>query len=302
MVGPWPTSSTLLSDRLAPAFDAGRRRVPTSTRWCGRPTAPTPRPTGRCRWPRGSGATRVSVAEAVLAAADLDGVATAEIAGPGFINLTRRRRRSSRRRSPTSPPTSGWASPRDRPGARRRLLGAERRQGDAHRAPPHHGDRRRARATARLPRPRRRPREPHRRLGPAVRDAHRAPRRARRRRAEPTSAGRSTRSTRRRPRSSPTTPTSPNGPARASCAAAPRPRDDRAVATPRRDERGALERRLRQARRAAHRRRPRRGEPLRGPAAGVVERLAAAGLLQSRTAPTSCSRPGSPTARASRCR
>ena len=85
-----------------------------------------------------------------LDAADLDGVATAEIAGPGFINLTlepsflaRAARRGRRRR-----PARHRAASRARAG-RRRLLGAERGQGDAHRPPPHDGHRRRARAHAR---------------------------------------------------------------------------------------------------------------------------------------------------------
>ena len=59
---------------------------------------------------------------------------------------------------------------------RRRLLGTERRQGDARRPPALDGDRRRARPDPDVPRSRRRPGEPHRRLGHAVRDADRAPR------------------------------------------------------------------------------------------------------------------------------
>ena len=102
-----------------------------------------------------------------------------EISGPGFINLTL---------------TDDWlaaavaemaADPRlgvpRQPTAEHpdRLLGAQRRQGDARRAPAHHGRRRRPGPHAGAPRPPRDPAEPHRRLGHAVRHAHRAPARRR---------------------------------------------------------------------------------------------------------------------------
>ena len=85
-------------------------------------------------------------------------------------------------------------------------------------------------------------------------------------------------------------------------AAAARPRDDRALGTPGRGQRGALGRPLRQARGAAHQRRRRGGEPLRAPDARVVERLAAAGLSRASEGARWCSHPGSPTGRANRCR
>ena len=121
------------------------------------------------------------VADAVVAAADLGGKATLEVAGPGFINVTfddsflieqldalaDDDRLGVRMAAPTR-------------ACGRRLLGAERRQGDARRAPAHDRDRRRARAHARVRRPHRDPREPRRRLGHAVRHADRAPSRHRR--------------------------------------------------------------------------------------------------------------------------
>jgi len=77
---------TLLSERLAPAFDAVAGSAGTD---------PVVRPSDRAD-AQANGALPLAkrlgrppreVAEAVLAAADLDGVARAEIAGPGFINL-----------------------------------------------------------------------------------------------------------------------------------------------------------------------------------------------------------------------
>ncbi len=58
---------------------------------------------------------------------------------------------------------------------RHRLLGPERGQGDARRASAQHADRRRTGACPGVPRSRRAAREPHRRLGHAVRHADRAP-------------------------------------------------------------------------------------------------------------------------------
>ena len=114
------------------------------------------------------------VAERIVEHLDLDGVAEApEISGPGFVNvrltsawiaaeLTRARR----------PPRRTDPGPAGHP---RRLLRAQRGQGDARRTPAHDRRRRRAGADARAPRPRRGPAEPRRRLGHAVRHAHRAP-------------------------------------------------------------------------------------------------------------------------------
>lgn len=78
---------TLLSERLAPAFDAVAGATGND---------PVVRPSDRAD-AQANGALPLAkrlgrnprdVAEAVIAAADLDGVATAEIAGPGFINLS----------------------------------------------------------------------------------------------------------------------------------------------------------------------------------------------------------------------
>ena len=101
--------------------------------------------------------------------------------GPGFINLTL---------SPAFLATRGERA-RARPrgsGCRRRsaatevdprLLGAERREGDARRPPALDDHRRRARPHPRILGPRGRAAEPRRRLGHAVRHADRAPRRPR---------------------------------------------------------------------------------------------------------------------------
>ena len=83
-------------------------------------------------------------------------------------------RRLDRRpgRPPRRPARRTHPGATDDPG---RLLGAQRGQGDARRPPAHHRRRRRARPHAGAPRPPRDPAEPRRRLGDAVRDAHRAP-------------------------------------------------------------------------------------------------------------------------------
>ena len=123
------------------------------------------------------------VAEAVVAAADLADICRArrdrgprlhqphaEDARSSSAALAARRARRAPRRAA-----------RGRQGTRRhRLLGAERREGDARRASALDDHRRRARAAARVRGPRRHPAEPHRRLGHAVRHADRAPARRRR--------------------------------------------------------------------------------------------------------------------------
>ena len=103
-----------------------------------------------------------------------------EISGPGFINLTLAADwLGSTVAAAAADPRLGV--PPSRGAARRhRLLGPQRGQGDARRPPAHHRHRRRPRARARAPRPQRRPPEPHRRLGHALRHAHRAPPRRRR--------------------------------------------------------------------------------------------------------------------------
>ena len=103
-----------------------------------------------------------------------------EISGPGFLNLTLTNDwlAGRSRRSAADPrlgvPRQPTAEHPDR------LLRAQRGQGDARRAPAHHRRRRRAGPHAGAPRAPRDPAEPHRRLGHAVRHAHRAPARRRR--------------------------------------------------------------------------------------------------------------------------
>ena len=87
MGDPWPTRSH--SSRTASGPPSPPSPVATtSTRWCDRRIAPTPRPTARSALAKALGRNPREVAADVLAAADLAGVAAAEIAGPGFINLT----------------------------------------------------------------------------------------------------------------------------------------------------------------------------------------------------------------------
>ena len=141
----------VLAARLQPAFDAVAG-APASTRSCGRPTAPTPRPTAR----------------SPLAKAARPQPARRRPGGRRRRRPRRRRDRRDRRagvRQPHARPVvhrrarrrrRRRRSPRHRAGrragaGRRRLLGAERRQGDAHRPPPHDGDRRRPGAHARAP-------------------------------------------------------------------------------------------------------------------------------------------------------
>ena len=117
------------------------------------------------------------VAEEVVAAASLDDIcAEVEVSGPGFINLTLSDRfvagaggGTVRRRAAGR---GAGRPPRDRG---HRLLVAQRGQGDARRPSPQHAHRGRPGPRARLPRSRRAAREPHRRLGHAVRHAHRVP-------------------------------------------------------------------------------------------------------------------------------
>ena len=156
---------------------------PASTRWCAPAIVPMRRPTVRSRWRSRSASNPREVAEAVVATGLLDAVCSnVEVAGPGFINLTFTPQfLAAQLVDAAADPHLGVRDAVAR-GGRGRLLGAERGQGDARRPPAHHGHRRRARAHARVRRPHGHPREPHRRLGHAVRHAHRAPGRPRRRR------------------------------------------------------------------------------------------------------------------------
>ena len=180
-MGRWPIRSC--SSRSgwrppSPPSPAGR-----STRSCGRRTAPTPRPTAPSPWPRSWAGRPRELAQAVIDAADLSGICRdVELAGPGFINLTfddgylaRTVAAVADRRATRGPPAPTTRA------RRHRLLGSERRQGDARRAPAH--DRSSATrwpACSTFARPHRHPGEPHRRLGHAVRHADRAPGRRRR--------------------------------------------------------------------------------------------------------------------------
>ena len=171
-----------------------------------------------------------------------------------------------------------------------RLLRAQRRQGDARRPPAQHHHRRRAGARARAPRSRRRPAEPRRRLGHAVRDAHRAPARRRRglgRRARSWTAT-STRSTRRPAASSTPTPSSPTARGGGWCCCRPATPDTLPLWRELVDDVEALLRpHLRTARRHPHRRRPRRREHLQ--------------RRCSPTSATSSSAPASPSRATARC-
>ena len=286
-----------------------RRRARRRSRSCARPTAPTPRRTGRCRWPRRSAATRARSPRRSLAAADLDrrGDGRDRRAGlpqpdarPAFIagaRRRRRRRRAPRHRARSTAPERvvvDYSAPNV---AKEMHIGHLRTTaiGDAlvrmldavgHDVvrENHIGD-----------------------WGRPVRHAHRAPRRRRRReRAEHARASAtSTRSTRRPTPSSTPAATSRTGPAGASCCCSSGDAgDDRAVAGARRPERA----------RTGTRSTRKLGVLLTDDdIAGesryealmpeVIERLRGGRpARRSPTAPRSCSRPASPTARASRCR
>ena len=210
--------------------------------------------------------------------------------------------RRDRRRS--APRRASAATSRDR---RHRLLGTQRRQGDARRSPAHDGHRRCARAHARVPGSPRHPREPHRRLGHPVRHAHRAHGRRgpdRRRRPAARSAT-STRSTSRRGSSSTRATSSRSAPATACVKLQSRDdaRDHAAVAGAGRRVDAPLQRAVRQARHPADRRRPGRRVVLPTVHAGgprTARRMP--GCWTSPTAPRWCGCPATPTAKARRCR
>ena len=303
---PWPirwSSWPTVCGRRS-RWSAGAR---ASIRWCVRPSMPTPRPTARYRSPRSSADRRARWPRR-CSTPPTSAAWPPRSRSPGPASSTSR---SIRRGSPTSPrpsrPTTDWAW--QQAAEPERVVvdysAPECGQGDAHRPSPHHRHRRCAGPRARVPRPRRGPREPHRRLGPSVRHAHRAPRRRRRRVAPSGSASAIwTRFYKEattkfadddefRDRARQRVVLLQNGDVETL----------RAVADVDRPERDPLGRGVRQARRAADRRRPGGGEPLRGvdargrraarqgrPARGVRRRA------------RSCSRPGSPTGRASRCR
>ena len=158
-----------------------------SIRSCARATVPTRRATGRWRWPSGSAATRVSWPRPWSTPARCARRATTvEVAGPGFINLTFTSSFLTEQLVIAAPDERlGVRRPAGQRTLRRRLLAPQRRQGDARRPPAHDGHRRLAVPHADVHRPAGDPREPHRRLGHAVRHAHRAPARRRRDRGRP---------------------------------------------------------------------------------------------------------------------
>ena len=134
----------LLADAAAAALSPGRagcrgsgraafaaRRLPVR-----RGAAAGP---GRCgRAPR-------DIAADVLARADLAGVATAEVSGPGFLNLTvDDALLAAAADEPAGRRAARRAGGRSAAADRHRLLGAEHRQGDDRRAPALDGDRGRA--------------------------------------------------------------------------------------------------------------------------------------------------------------
>ena len=131
----------VLAARLQQAFDtvAGRTGVDPVVRPSDRADAQA---NGALPLAKALGRNPREIGQAVLDTVELDGVAVVELAGPGFINLT------------FEPVFIGGLvadvaaddRSRHRPDdcartRRRRLLGAQRGQGDAHRAPPHDGDR-----------------------------------------------------------------------------------------------------------------------------------------------------------------
>ena len=275
-----------------------------------RATAPTPRPTARCalakaarpqpaRRRRRRGRRRRPRRRG----------ARVEVAGPGLHqpHLRRRLPRGTSSTGVAADERLGVPRTRRRSG-RRRLLGAQRRQGDARRPPAHDGDRRRPRAHARVRSATTVIRENHvGDWGTPVRHADRAPARPRRgrrrRRARRRRPRRLLQAGERQVRRRARVPATGRASASCSCRAA----------TPRRSRSGSgsstsvnqlLQRRVRQARRAADRRRPRRREHVpRRCCPEVVDRLddGRAAARQRRRRGRVPAR-ASPTATASRCR
>ena len=228
-------------------------------------------------------------------------LAAAEVSGPGFVNLAF---------SPEA--LAAWATraladPRlgvgrpDRADDHGRLLGAQRRQGDARRAPALDRHRRRDRAHAGVRRPPRDPHEPPGRLGHPVRDAHPAhaghehpaPEGLRGARdALPRGQG----ALRRRPRVR--RQRAPAG----RRAAGRRPGDDRAVAGPRGRLAGAHQPPLRAARRDADRRGRDRRELLQRPARRASSRRCSRRASRSRATARSRSSPSGSRTRTARPR
>ena len=171
---------SIVSDLLAPVFAeiAGRPDADPVVRPSDRADAQV---NGALPLAKQIGSNPREIAQQVVDSGVLADVCSdVEIAGPGFINLTFATSSSPRSSSAVAIDDRLGVEPAVHAHRRRRLLGAERRQGDARRPPALDGDRRRPGADARVRRSHGDPREPHRRLGPTVRDADRAPARPRR--------------------------------------------------------------------------------------------------------------------------
>ena len=274
----------VLTERLAPAFAAvaGATDVDPVVRPSDRADAQA---NGALALAKRLGRNPRDVAGDVVAAADLDGVADggdrrSRLHQPDGRHVVaqhdarrRRRRRPARRRPPTDAAATSSTT-------RRRT--SPRSCTSATCAAPSS-----ATPLVRMldvPRPRRRPREPHRRLGSTVRHPHRAARRDRCRERRRLDARRTPGScTRRRRRGSPTIPSSPSG--RGPGSSSLQRREPETMAVWRRLvelSEAHWQERLRQARRPAHRRRRGGGELLPGPHAdgdrAPRRRRAAAGV------------------------
>ena len=261
----------------------------------------------RWPWPSASAASRETSPQRIVEHLDLDDFADApEISGPGFLNITLRRRWIAAQVTRCAADARLGVPTQHAAGHPDRLLRAQRGQGDARRPPAHHRRRRRARPHAGAPRPPRRPAEPPRRLGHAVRHAHRAP--ARRRRGLRRGAAAGDRPERLLPggarRSSTPTRTFATRARRAWCTLQAGDPDTLRLW----DELVDLSKRYfnriyTDARRHPHRRRPRRREHYNHELAGDLRRARGArASRRSATARCASSSPATPAARASRSR
>jgi hypothetical protein len=138
--GPWSTRKPLLEIRLQSAFDS----VESRGRPGPAPVGPRRLPGQRCPGPGqapGPPSPR-ELAEQIVAGPSLDDLCeTVEVSGPGFINLTLSASFiASQLAALAADARLGVPDGGGRDGGRR-LLGAERGQGDARRPPPRHGHR-----------------------------------------------------------------------------------------------------------------------------------------------------------------
>ena len=172
-VPPWSTRSAVqLPRRSGVRGPISRGR----TRWCADPSTPTSSPTPPSRWPSAPARGPPSwplPSRPVWRASERGAVG----AGVPQHHRARRGRVGAGGRATRERP-AGRRGVRGRAADGRRLLRAQHRQGDARRAPAHDDHRRQHRSRAGVPRRRRDPPEPPRRLGHPVRHAHPVPRRA----------------------------------------------------------------------------------------------------------------------------